>query len=86
VRRAGELIPGANGVAAASAGARLGILIGSPLMGAMSDLTSRSVALAAIGVTTAASTALIRSPRDAGGPAQPGHRPDPHIMGVTPPL
>jgi predicted MFS family arabinose efflux permease len=86
VRRAGELIPGANGVAAASAGARLGILIGSPLMGALSDLTSRSVALAAIGVTTAASTALLRSPRDVAGAARPGRRPDPHVMGVTPPL
>jgi predicted MFS family arabinose efflux permease len=85
VRRAGELVPGANGVAAASSGARLGILLGAPLMGAISDLTSRSVALAIIGVTAAASTALIPSPRDAAAAAPAGRRPDPHVMGVTPP-
>jgi MFS family permease len=77
--------PGANGVAAASSGARLGILLGAPLMGAISDLTSRSVALAIIGVTAAASTALIPSPRDAAAAAPAGRRPDPHVMGVTPP-
>jgi MFS family permease len=68
MRRGSELVPGAGGVAAASSGARLGILLGAPLMGLMSDLTSRSAALAIIGVTAAAATALLPSPRGVAAP------------------
>jgi MFS family permease len=62
VRRAGELVPGAHGVAMFSSGARLGILLGPPLMGILSDATSRSVALLALGGSAAAASALVRLP------------------------
>jgi MFS family permease len=62
VRRAGELVPGAHGVAMFSSGARLGILLGPPLMGILSDATNRSIALLALGGSAAAASALVRLP------------------------
>jgi predicted MFS family arabinose efflux permease len=62
VRRASELVPGATGVAMFSSGARLGILLGPPLMGILSDATSRSVALLLVGGSAAAASAAIRLP------------------------
>ncbi len=62
VRRAGELVPGSTGVAMFSSGARLGILIGPPVMGALSDATSRSIALLVVGGTAAALSTAIRLP------------------------
>lgn len=62
VRRAGELIPGATGVAVFSSGARLGILLGPVLMGVVSDLTTRSIALVVVAGSAAASSTVIRLP------------------------
>lgn len=62
VRRAGELVPGATGVAMFSSGARLGILLGPLLMGNLSDATSRSVALAIVGVAAAIPLVAVRLP------------------------
>lgn len=62
VRRAGELVPGATGVAMFSSGARLGILLGPLLMGNLSDATSRSVALAFVGVAAAIPLVALRLP------------------------
>jgi MFS family permease len=62
VRRAGDLVPGATGVAMFSAGARLGILLGPPLMGALSDATDRSTALLVVGGTAAVVSAAMRLP------------------------
>lgn len=62
VRRAGDLVPGATGVAMFSAGARLGILLGPPLMGALSDATDRSIALLLVGGTAAVASAVLRLP------------------------
>lgn len=73
VRRSGDLVPGATGVAMFSAGARLGILVGPPLMGLLSDATSRSTALLMVAGTAAVVTAAIRLP-DA--PPRPGPIPD----------
>ena len=53
VRGASDLVPGARGVAAASSGSRAGILLGAPVMGAVSDLSSRSVALLLVGGSAA---------------------------------
>lgn len=73
VRRAGDLVPGAAGVAMFSAGARLGILLGPPLMGLLSDATSRSVALLLVAGTAAVVTATIRLPDS---PTRHGPLPD----------
>lgn len=62
VRRAGDLVPGATGVAMFSAGARLGVLLAAPAMGALSDATSRSSALVLVGATAAIASAAIRLP------------------------
>jgi MFS family permease len=62
VRRAGELLPGAYGVSLFSAGARMGILISSPVMGALSDLTTRSGALLILGGLAALVTAIWHLP------------------------
>lgn len=70
VRRASELVPGANGVAMFSSGARLGILLAPPLMGLLSDATNRSVALLVIGGSAAAASAALRLP-DGPGAAPP---------------
>lgn len=71
VRRSGELLPGAQGVSLFSAGARMGILISSPVMGTLSDLTSRSGALLILGGFAAIVTAiwhLPESPHNKGAP------------------
>jgi MFS family permease len=73
VRRASDLVPGATGVAMFSAGARLGILLGPPMMGLLSDATSRSTALLLIGGAAAVVTASIRLPAS---PTRPGPVPD----------
>jgi MFS family permease len=73
VRRAGDLVPGATGVAMFSAGARLGILLGPPMMGLLSDATSRSTALLLVGGTAAVVTASIPLPAS---PTRPGPVPD----------
>lgn len=73
VRRAGDLVPGAAGVAMFSAGARMGILIGPPLMGLLSDATSRSTALLVVGGSAALVTAAVRLPA---APTRPGPVPD----------
>lgn len=62
VRRAGELVPGATGVAMFSSGARLGILLGPLLMGNLSDATSRSTALAIVGIAAAIPLVAVRLP------------------------
>lgn len=79
VRRAGELVPGATGVAMFSAGARLAILIGPPLMGALSDATTRSTALLLVGGSAALASAAIRLPDGSGRPERaPGPSAVPH--------
>jgi MFS family permease len=70
VRRSSELVPGATGVAMFSSGARLGILLGAPLMGLLSDLTNRSIALLIVGGSAAAVSAMVRLP-DTSPPATP---------------
>lgn len=61
IRRASEMTLGTTaGVAAFSSGTRAGMLVGSPLMGAISEATTRTAALAAIAGTAAAATALLR--------------------------
>jgi hypothetical protein len=77
IRRAGELIPGAKGIAMFSSGARLGILLGPVVMGVLSDLSSRSIALLLLPGLAAAATALIRLPD------RPTHQPAAPV-GVTP--
>lgn len=62
VRRSGELLPGAQGVSLFSAGARMGILVSSPVMGALSDLTTRSGALLLLGGFAAIVTAIWHLP------------------------
>lgn len=62
VRRAGDLVPGATGVAMFSAGARLGILVAAPVMGAASDLVGRSTALLLVGGSAAVASAVLRLP------------------------
>lgn len=62
IRRAGELVAGARGIAMFSAGARLGILLGPALMGIVSDQFSRAIALAAIAGTAGAISAIERLP------------------------
>jgi MFS family permease len=61
VRRAGELA-GPRGVALFSSGARAGMLLGSPAMGALSDATTRTIALVAISGTAAIVSAAVRLP------------------------
>jgi len=73
VRRAGDLVPGATGVAMFSAGARFGILAGPLLMGTLSDATSRSVALMLVAGTAAVVTAAVRLPE---APTRPDPVPD----------
>jgi predicted MFS family arabinose efflux permease len=63
IRRASDLTTGSSmGVAAFSSGTRAGMLIGSPLMGAVSDATTRTTALLAIAGTAAVVGAAIRLP------------------------
>jgi MFS family permease len=63
IRRASELAGGSSrGVATFSAGARLGILIASPTMGLVSELTTRSTALVLIAGSAAAASAALRIP------------------------
>ncbi|HEY3484251.1 MAG TPA: hypothetical protein VGK49_02650, partial [Ilumatobacteraceae bacterium] len=63
IRRASELVGGTSrGMAVFTAGSRVGILMSSPLMGAISDATSRTVALVAISGTATAASALVRLP------------------------
>jgi MFS family permease len=62
VRRSGELLPGAQGVSLFSAGARMGILVSSPVMGTLSDLTTRSTALLILGGSAAVVTAIWHLP------------------------
>jgi MFS family permease len=82
MRLANDLVPGARGVATAMAGSRLGILLSAPMMGVISDATSRSIALAAIAVTAATLTALVPPPR--GMPGAPGSAPlDEHVTAAT---
>jgi hypothetical protein len=69
VRGASEVVPGARGVAAASSGARLGILLGAPLMGVLSDLTTRSTALILVGVTAATAAVVLPFPTTPISPA-----------------
>ena len=61
VRRAGELA-GSRGVALFSSGARAGMLLGSPAMGALSDATTRTTALVVIAGTAAVVSAAVRLP------------------------
>lgn len=88
IRRAGDLVVGSTGVAMFSSGARFGILVGPPVMGALSDATSRSVALFVVGGLAASASSMIRLPRPttgasgaAGAVPSPGVRPPT----VTPP-
>ena len=63
IRRASELVGGTSrGMAVFTAGSRVGILLSSPLMGAISDATSRTVALVAISGTATAVSAAVRLP------------------------
>lgn len=62
IRRAGELVTGAGGIAMFSAGARLGILLGPALMGIVSDTFSRAIALVAIAGTASVISAIERLP------------------------
>ena len=63
IRRASELVGGTSrGMAVFTAGSRVGILLSSPLMGAISDVTSRTVALVAISGTATAVSAAVRLP------------------------
>jgi predicted MFS family arabinose efflux permease len=63
VRRASELSDGsATGVAVFSSGARAGILLSSPLMGAISDATTRTIALVVIAGSATVASALVRLP------------------------
>ncbi len=62
IRRAGELVSGAIGIAMFSSGARAGILIGPVAMGLLSDQTSRATALLVVAGGATAAMALIRLP------------------------
>jgi MFS family permease len=63
IRRASELAGGSSrGVATFSAGARIGLLLASPMMGLVSELTSRSTALLVIAGSAAAASAALRIP------------------------
>jgi predicted MFS family arabinose efflux permease len=83
MRLGNDLVPGARGVAIAAAGTRLGILLASPLMGAISDATSRSIALATIAVTAATLTALVPPPRGVPGVQGTVTPPDAHVTATT---
>jgi MFS family permease len=75
INRIGELTGNGSSVAVAafSSGARAGMLIGSPLMGALSQATTRTIALLAIATTAAWISAGVRLPATTGSP--PDHRP-----------
>lgn len=62
IRRAGELVSGAVGIAMFSSGARAGILLGPVMMGVLSDQTSRATALLLVAGGATAAMALIRLP------------------------
>lgn len=62
IRRAGELVSGAVGIAMFSSGARAGILLGPVTMGVLSDQTSRATALLVVAGGATAAMALIRLP------------------------
>ncbi len=62
IRRAGELVSGAVGIAMFSSGARAGILLGPVMMGVLSDQTSRATALLVVAGGATAAMALIRLP------------------------
>jgi fucose permease len=64
VRRASEAFDGPRGATLAGVGARLGILVGTPLMGRASDAFGRSTALLLIGGTAAGVMVLLRLPGD----------------------
>ena len=64
VRRAAEVFKGPRGPALAGVGARAGILLGSPLMGRLSDARSRSFALLVIGGGAALLLTVLRLPGD----------------------
>jgi predicted MFS family arabinose efflux permease len=68
--RIGELTGNGSSVAVAafSSGARAGMLIGSPLMGALSQATTRTTALLVIATTAAWVSALVRLPVAAAPP------------------
>lgn len=62
VRRASASAAGAFGVGLMAAGSRIGTLTGSPAMGALSDVWTRSAALLAISGTAAALLFVVRIP------------------------
>jgi MFS family permease len=64
INRIGELTGNGSSVAVAafSSGARAGMLIGSPLMGALSQATTRTIALLVIATTAAWVSGLVRLP------------------------
>jgi MFS family permease len=82
--RIGELTGNGSSVAVAafSSGARAGMLIGSPLMGALSQATTRTTALFVIATTAAWVSALVRLPAAAGRPDEGA--PGPAQAGVAP--
>ena len=75
IRRASDMTIGSSvGVAAFTSGTRAGMLVGSPLMGLLSDATTRTTAMLAIAGTAALVGAAIRLPVVDGavaGPAPP---------------
>jgi MFS family permease len=70
INRIGELTGNGSSVAVAafSSGARAGMLIGSPLMGALSQATTRTIALLVIATTAAWVSAGVRLPATSGPP------------------
>ena len=74
VRRASDVFGGPGGATLCGIGARLGILVGTPLMGRLSDLTGRSQALLIVGGGAALATTVLRLP-DASAPG--ADRPEP---------
>jgi predicted MFS family arabinose efflux permease len=64
VQRAIEVFGGPRGAVLVGTGARFGILLGTPLMGRVSDLANRSVALLIIGGGAAALLTVLRLPND----------------------
>ncbi len=62
VRRASDVFGGPGGATLCGIGARLGILVGTPLMGRLSDLTGRSQALLIVGGGAALALTVLRLP------------------------
>jgi MFS family permease len=74
VQRAIEVFDGPRGATLVGTGARLGILVGSPVMGAISDQFNRSVALLLVGGTAAAVLLVLPLPHDTARSNSPAHR------------